>query len=128
MTKQNNLISIGEGIFVSEASLGKRKREAVKEFTDDAIRKEIASLGLEQKIAEIVPANKDQAFEIASQKARKYIESEVMWQIDRHIKDIVNQSIREILIKELSSAGLDREANIIVWQAIENMRKAAKIT
>jgi RNase P/RNase MRP subunit POP5 len=125
MTKKNNIIDIGDGVFVSETTFNKRKKEALKAFVDNVIQKEFSSLNMESIIAEMIRIEFDKVKESAKRHVSYYISSETRLQVRRISEDHVNQCIRGLLAEELGKAGLEREANILVWSAIESMRNAA---
>ena len=125
MTKKNNIIDIGDGVFVSETTFNKRKKEALKAFVDNVIQKEFSSLNMESIIAEMIRIEFDKVKESAKRHVSYYISSETRLQVRRISEDHVNQCIRGLLAEELGKAGLEREANILVWSANESMRNAA---
>jgi hypothetical protein len=128
MTKRNNIIDIGDGVYVSETALRTRKREILRKLVDDAIRKELTSVDIEGIVAEMVRGELDKTEGAARRRIACHISSDTRRRIDRLSEDIIDQSVNEMILTELGKAGLEREANVLVWAAIQNMRKATMHT
>ena len=124
MTAQN-LINLGHGVFVSEARLEKMKKDALKMEVQKLVRDSLHDFGLDQAVRDMVRRSIDNIAEVAQKDVDASVRQQISNETPSHIAALINEAVKDAVLKNLAEAGLDREANALVWQAIMNMRKAA---
>lgn len=125
MAITGNLINIGQGVFVSEASFQKMKKEALNETVKQLVKDTFSGLGLDDEIREMVRSSVNEVAETAKKQIRQSANDKIRSISTRDISATINHAVKDAVLSELASAGLAREANALVWSAINNMKKAA---
>ena len=127
MSNNQNLISVGDGIFVAQSSLEKMRKESIKEFVKNTFSEQIEKSNLAEDIRAFFDETSQKSFNAAKKDIRGRV-----YEYTRHtshglIASLVNDAIKDAILKNLAEAGLDRVSNALVWQAIESLREAQKI-